>query len=124
MYEDVEGTRRNAVVQYASVAHWQEQKAAARTPESFNQEIEDDEIGCKITTETSIREEKNENQRPDASTLEGSAPLEIRFYSNPEGNVQNFYGTFIKTARCLLPGLSKIISTLLQKQGSIKSRFK
>lgn len=60
-----------------------------------NQEIEE-EIGCKITTETTARDAKNENQRPDATTLDGSAPLEVSFFSNPEGNVQNYLWSIFK----------------------------
>ncbi len=53
-----------------------------------SQEIE--EIGCKITTTTAIRDSLNENQRPKETSLEGSAPLEIQFFSNPVGDVRNF----------------------------------
>ncbi len=61
-----------------------------------------EEISCKITTETTVREALNENQRPDAKTIDGSAPLEIRFFSNPEGDVKNYLWEVFKEGTLIL----------------------
>lgn len=46
----------------------------------------------KITTEATLRTEKNEGDRPDQITvLSGSAPLEINFKANPNTPVANYF---------------------------------
>jgi len=46
----------------------------------------------KITTEATLRTEKNEGDRPDQiAVLSGSAPLEIHFKANPNVPVANYY---------------------------------
>lgn len=48
---------------------------------------------CNITTETVSRDNSNntnENNRPDSETLNGSAPLDIHFYSNPTPAVDTY----------------------------------
>lgn len=60
-------------------------------------EYETKAVKCNITSITSIREAKNENERPDNETkLEGSAPLDIQFYSNPTPNVNSYFWTIYK----------------------------
>ncbi len=62
--------------------------------EKINQVMADDDepekIACKITTITAERTETHENQRPGESSIDGSAPLDIQFFSNPEGDVRNY----------------------------------
>lgn len=48
-------------------------------------------VKCNLTTLTTTRDDLNENERPEQTTsLSGSAPLEIQFFSNPTANVQNY----------------------------------
>ena len=54
---------------------------------------------CKITTQTSIRTEKHESDRPELATaITGSAPLEIRFKANGNEPVANYYNWTIQEA--------------------------
>lgn len=49
-------------------------------------------VACKITTTATVRTEKHESDRPETvTTLSGSAPLEIRFKSNGNEPVANYY---------------------------------
>lgn len=66
-----------------------------------SQEIEE-QIGCKITTTTALRDSINENLRPKETSLEGSAPLEIQFFSNPTGNVLNFLWQIFKDGNLIV----------------------
>lgn len=48
-------------------------------------------VKCNLTTFTTTRDDLNENERPEQTTsLSGSAPLDIQFFSNPTANVQNY----------------------------------
>lgn len=70
--------------------------------QDFYEEPETEEIGCKISTTTLARDSTNENQRPSNTTLEGSAPLNIHFYSNPTGNVQNYLWQIYKDGSLII----------------------
>ncbi|MFV0390356.1 MAG: gliding motility-associated C-terminal domain-containing protein [Paludibacteraceae bacterium] len=70
--------------------------------QDFYEEPVMEEIGCKISTTTLARDSTNENQRPSNTTLEGSAPLRIDFYSNPTGNVQNYLWQIYKDGSLII----------------------
>jgi len=54
-------------------------------------------VSCKVMTETTTRDEKNEGDRPSAiTTLTGSAPLDIFFKSNGTNAVTGYYWTITK----------------------------
>lgn len=95
-FENLEGDRRSIAINTPQADSRQNEVS-----QSLNEEIVE-EISCKITTETSARDSKNENQRPDATTLDGSAPLEIKFFSNPEGNVQNYLWNIYKDGSLII----------------------
>ncbi len=48
-------------------------------------------VACKITTTTTERIEKNEDERPDKTSVSGSSPLDILFKSNANIPVATFY---------------------------------
>ena len=83
-YETVDGSARK----------WNAEKRPEQLTALSRVDMRTDEdtikISCKITTIATAREEKNENQRPNEKSIDGSAPLEIQFFSNPEGDVTNF----------------------------------
>lgn len=116
-YEDVNGARR--LVNPQSYKNDHLEVMSNKISEENNQEIVD-EIGCKITTETSVREAKNENERPESKTLEGSAPLEIQFFSNPEGNVTNYLWNIYKDGSLIISRTEKDHSYTFTETGKYK----
>ncbi len=66
-------------------------------PFSFSSELyQAKAVRCKITTTTSERNEKNEHERPDKTSLTGSSPLDVAFESNGNVPVTTFYRWEIK----------------------------
>ncbi len=60
-------------------------------------------VACKITTEATVRTEKHEADRPESiTTLSGSAPLEIKFISNGNEPVSNYYNWTIMSGESVL----------------------
>lgn len=68
----------------------------------ISDEYKTNAVKCKITTLTAARSELNENERPDTTTLSGSAPLEIQFFGNPTPNVRNFLWKIYKDGNLML----------------------
>lgn len=68
----------------------------------YSDEYQTKAVKCKITTITSARTELNENERPDATSLTGSAPLEIQFFSNPTPNVRSYLWQIYKDGDLIL----------------------
>lgn len=83
-YETVDGSMRK----WNAVKRAEQSTALAHV--GTRAEEDTIKISCKITTIATAREEKNENQRPNEKSIDGSAPLEIQFFSNPVGEVTNF----------------------------------
>ncbi len=79
-----------------------------------------EEISCKITTTTSIREALNENQRPEATTIDGSAPLEIQFFSNPVGDVKSYLWQIYKEGTLILSRTEKDHQYTFTESGKYK----
>lgn len=82
-----------------------------------------DTIGCKITTNTQPRDSTNENQRPKETTIEGSAPLSINFYSNPVGNVNHFLWQIYKDGQLVATRTEQDHHYLFQQTGKYKVRL-
>ncbi len=53
-------------------------------------------VKCHITTTTTERTEKNEAERPDNTSIDGSAPLDILFESNCNISANTYYSWLIK----------------------------
>ena len=78
-------------------------------------------VKCKITTVTSVREAKNENDRPEKETdIEGSAPLDIQFYSNPTPNVRSYFWTIYRNGEKLMARSEKDHLYTFSKAGNYK----
>ncbi len=89
----------------------------------YTQENPEEEISCKITTETTAREALNENQRPDAKTIDGSAPLEIQFFSNPQGDVRNYFWEIFKEGTLILTRTERDHQYIFTESGKYKVRL-
>ena len=60
-------------------------------------------VKCHLTTITTKRDALNENDRPVSETqLDGSAPLDVQFLSNPTSNVKNYLWKIFKNGTLLL----------------------
>ena len=68
----------------------------------YSDEYQSKAVKCKITTTTVARTELNENERPESTTLIGSAPLDIQFFGNPTPNVKNFLWQIYKDGALIL----------------------
>lgn len=68
----------------------------------YSDEYQAKAVKCKITTTTAARTELNENERPEATSLVGSAPLDIQFFSNPTPNVKNVVWQIYKDGALVL----------------------
>ena len=84
-------------------------------------EYETKAVKCHITTVTSVREAKNENDRPEKETdIEGSAPLDIQFYSNPTPNVKSYFWTIYRNGEKLMARSEKDHLYTFSKAGNYK----
>ena len=68
----------------------------------YSDEYQAKAVKCKITTTTAARTELNENERPETTSLVGSAPLDIQFFSNPTPNVKNVVWQIYKDGALVL----------------------
>ena len=119
-FENTAGKRFPVNLNNENPGNWQNSSSTSfEISEEFSEENED-EISCKITTETSVRDAKNENQRPEAKTLEGSAPMEIQFFSNPEGNVTNYLWNIYKDGSLIISRTEKDHSYTFTETGKYK----
>jgi gliding motility-associated-like protein len=81
------------------------------------------EIGCRITTTTEVRDSLNENQRPKETSLEGSAPLIIDFFSNPTGDVRTFLWQIYKDGNLILSRTEQNHQYTFSETGKYKVRL-
>lgn len=80
-------------------------------------------IGCKISTKTTERDATNENQRPTATSLDGSAPMEVEFFSNPVGNPTNFEWFFYKDGELFLSKQDENYTHTFSESGKYKVKI-
>lgn len=97
MFENISGNKQ-PILQQAAASF----PSQAKEPEFISNQSAVEEIGCKISTTTAIRDSLNENQRPKETSLEGSSPLVIQFFSNPTGDVRNFLWQIYKDGNLIV----------------------
>ncbi|MBP1663621.1 MAG: hypothetical protein H6Q19_761 [Bacteroidetes bacterium] len=84
-------------------------------------EYETKAVKCNITSITTTRDEKNENDRPEKETdIEGSAPLDIQFSSNPTPNVRSYFWTIYRNGEKLMARSEKDHLYTFSKAGNYK----
>ncbi len=84
-------------------------------------EYETKAVKCSITSITTTRDEKNENDRPEKETdIEGSAPLDIQFSSNPTPNVRSYFWTIYRNGEKLMARSEKDHLYTFSKAGNYK----
>lgn len=85
--------------------------------------IKKDSVTCKISTRTLVRDALNENRRPKENTLEGSAPLDIRFFSNPTGPVSSTLWQIFKDGALIVTRTEQDHQYVFTEAGKYKVRL-
>ena len=80
-------------------------------------------VKCKITTITAERSELNENERPESTSLTGSAPLDIQFFGNPTSNVNNFLWQIFKDGTLMLTRTTQNHQYTFAESGNYKVKL-
>ncbi len=120
-FETLEGNLKSLSI--AASLNKTELKNSIRSELNLVLEEDDDKpdpIVCKITTKTKTRDALNENQRPAEGNVDGSAPLDIEFFSNPEGEVREFLWQIFKEGELLETSSEENTNYLFERSGKYR----